>query len=87
MSFLDNKTDVNGNTYPWKCDGCKPKNDKHQPNSYGDPCPYEDKPLLTAKEDPKNTMAVFPAFCKKCGCTYTNGCPEHSSTDQKRLAT
>ena len=87
MSFKDATiVDSKGNTGHWVCKGCTPRNDKHGTSEYGDPCPYNDKPLLTELEDPTNNYACRPAYCSKCGCTYSNGCPEHPSTDQKRLA-
>lgn len=87
MSFKDSViVDNKGNTGHWKCKGCVPRNDKHGTNQYGDPCPFNDKPLSTWREDPKNSIACSPAYCKKCGCHYSNGCPEHSEGEQVSLS-
>lgn len=80
MSFKDATIDSRGNSYPWHCEGCQPRNDKHEPD-----CPYSDKTLMTLGEDPRNNDYVRPAYCKKCGCTYSNGCSEHSASDQQKL--
>lgn len=85
MSFKDQKFDSKGNSSNWSCKGCTPRNDQHQPNEYGDPCPYADKPLMTENEDPNNNYGIRPTYCKTCGCHYSNGCKEHPLTNQIKL--
>jgi hypothetical protein len=36
-------------------------------------------------ENPKNHEAIRVTYCHSCGCHYTGGCKEHSSSVQKTL--
>lgn len=43
----------------------------------------EERKQREYNENPNNFPKMFITYCKKCGCHYTNGCNEHSESDQE----
>lgn len=38
-------------------------------------------------ENAANFPAIRPVYCKECGCSYSNGCKEHTASVQVSLVT
>ena len=47
----------------------------------------EERKRRERNEDPKNFDPIRVTYCQACGCHYTGGCKEHSTTVQTSLVT